>query len=302
MDAPMSNTNVTSSFECDAALPRAVESSSRWGSSPIPMIAAMMLFLMAMSAVFAPWLAPFDPIKVVPALRLQPMSSVHLLGTDAYGRDILSRLLYGGRVSLVVGFSVALLSITIGMMIGLVSGFYRYADAVIMRVMDGLMSIPNILLAVSIVALAKPSLLSVIVAIVIPEVPRVVRLTRSVVLVAREEPYVEAARAAGSSTLKILLRHIAPNAVGPLIVQGTFTCAAAVLTEAGLSFLGTGINPETPSWGNMMAEGRIYFQLKPSMIFYPGLALSVTILSMNLLGDRVRTTLDPRMRGPESHQ
>lgn len=302
MDAPMSNTNVSSGIECDAVLPRAAESASRWGSSPIPMIAAMMLFLMAMSAVFAPWLAPFDPIKVVPALRLQPMSSEHLLGTDAYGRDILSRLLYGGRVSLVVGFSVALLSITIGMMIGLVSGFYRYADAVIMRVMDGLMSIPNILLAVSIVALAKPSLLSVIVAIVIPEVPRVVRLTRSVVLVAREEPYVEAARAAGSSTLKILLRHIAPNAVGPLIVQGTFTCAAAVLTEAGLSFLGTGINPETPSWGNMMAEGRIYFQLKPSMIFYPGLALSVTILSMNLLGDRVRTTLDPRMRGPESHQ
>lgn len=263
---------------------------------PVPAVAAIVLLILMLGAIFAPILAPHDPLKVVPMQRLLPASSEFILGTDALGRDIFSRLIYGGRVSLIVGFAVALVSMTVGLTIGLVAGFYRIADTIIMRAMDGLMSIPNILLAVAIVALAGPSIPTVLFAIIVPEIPRVVRLTRSVVLSAREEPYVEAAIAAGTSTFKIMIRHIAPNTFGPLIVQGTYICAAAILIEAALSFLGTGINPETPSWGNMMAEGRIHFQLKPSMIFWPGLALSVTILAVNLLGDYARKALDPRMQ------
>jgi len=178
----------------------------------------------------------------------------------------------------------------------LVSGFFKWIDAVMMRIMDGLMAIPSILLAIAVVSLSGASLMTVMVAITIPEIPRVARLVRSVVLSARGEPYVEAAISLGSSLPKIMWRHLMPNTIAPLIVQGTYVCASAILTEAILSFLGAGISPETPTWGNIMAEGRSFFQIKPSLIFWPGLVLSITILSVNLIGDAARDALDPRLK------
>jgi len=264
--------------------------------TPIIAVATICLGLIVASAILAPLISPHDPLLLVPAQRLKPSSAQFLLGTDAYGRDVLSRILYGGRVSLLIGLGSALISIGVGLLIGLVSGFFKWVDAVLMRIMDGLMAIPSVLLAVAVVSLSGASIATVLIAITIPEVPRVARLVRSVVLSAREEPYVEAAISVGSSLPKIMWRHLMPNTIAPLIVQGTYVCASAILTEAILSFLGAGINPETPTWGNMMAEGRVYFQLKPSLIFWPGLMLSLAILSINLIGDAARDALDPRMK------
>ncbi|WP_322515800.1 ABC transporter permease [Rhodopseudomonas palustris] len=268
-------------------------------SSPIIAAASVCLALVVASAVFAPWLAPHDPLLLAPAQRLKPPSAEFLLGTDAYGRDVLSRILYGGRISLLIGVGAAIVSIAIGLVIGLVSGFFKWIDAVMMRLMDGLMAIPSILLAIAVVSLSGASLTTVLIAITIPEIPRVARLVRSVVLSAREEPYVEAAISLGSSLPKIMVRHLLPNTIAPLIVQGTYICASAILTEAILSFLGAGISPETPTWGNIMAEGRALFQIKPSLIFWPGVLLSIAILSVNLIGDAARDALDPRMKQRE---
>lgn len=264
-------------------------------SSPIVAFASLMLLLIVLAAIFAPWVTPYDPTRLSPATRLDPPSELNWLGTDAFGRDLFSRVVYGARISLIVGVGAAVAAVLLGLAVGLIAGFFRSLDAILMRVVDGLMAIPNILLAIAIVALSGASLWTVLIAITIPEVPRVVRLVRSVVLSAREEPYVEAAMAAGSSTWRILTRHLLPNTIAPLIVQGTYICASAILIEAILSFLGAGISPETPTWGNIMAEGRIYFQINPGIIFWPGLVLSVTILSINLVGDAVRDALDPRM-------
>jgi peptide/nickel transport system permease protein len=259
-------------------------------------MATICLSLIILMAIFAPLLAPHDPVQLAPALRLKPTSAEFPLGTDAFGRDLLSRIIYGSRISLLIGLGAAVFSISIGLAIGLVSGFFKWVDAVMMRIMDGLMAIPSILLAIAVVSLSGASIWTVLVAITIPEVPRVARLVRSVVLTAREEPYVEAAISLGSSLPKIMWRHLMPNTIAPLIVQGTYICASAVLTEAILSFLGAGISPETPTWGNIMAEGRAYFQIKPSLIFWPGLLLSIAILSVNLIGDAARDALDPRMK------
>jgi peptide/nickel transport system permease protein len=268
-------------------------------STPIIAAATICLALVVASAIFAPWLAPHDPVLLAPAQRLKPSSAQFLLGTDGYGRDVLSRMLYGGRISLLIGIGAAIVSIVGGLLIGLVSGFFKWVDAILMRVMDGLMAIPAILLAIAVVSLSGASVMTVMVAITIPEIPRVARLVRSVVLSAREEPYVEAAISVGSSLPKIMWRHLMPNTIAPLIVQGTYVCASAILTEAILSFLGAGISPETPTWGNMIAEGRAYFQIKPSLIFWPGLMLSLAILSVNLIGDAARDALDPRMKQRE---
>ena len=265
-------------------------------ATPIIAVATVCLALIVAMAILAPWLAPHDPVLLLPAQRLKPSSAEYLLGTDGFGRDLLSRIIYGGRISLLIGLGAAVFSIGIGLVIGLVSGFFKWVDAVMMRVMDGLMAIPSILLAIAVVSLSGASLMTVLVAITIPEVPRVARLVRSVVLSAREEPYVEAAISLGSSLPKIMWRHLMPNTIAPLIVQGTYVCASAILTEAILSFLGAGISPETPTWGNIMAEGRQYFQLKPTLIFWPGLVLSITILSVNLIGDAARDALDPRLK------
>jgi peptide/nickel transport system permease protein len=271
-------------------------------ATPIITIAAVCLALITLSAILAPWLAPHDPLLLTPAQRLKPASAQFWLGTDGYGRDLLSRILYGGRISLLVGLGSAIFSVAIGLAVGLVSGFFKWIDAVMMRIMDGLMAIPSILLAIAVVSLSGASLMTVMVAITIPEIPRVARLVRSVVLSAREEPYVEAAISLGSSLPKIMWRHLMPNTIAPLIVQGTYVCASAILTEAILSFLGAGISPETPSWGNIMAEGRSFFQIKPSLIFWPGLVLSITILSVNLMGDAARDALDPRLKQRETNK
>lgn len=264
-------------------------------SSPLVTIAAIIIVLIVMSAIFAAWVSPHDPVRLTPSERLKPPSGTYWLGTDAFGRDLFSRILYGGQISLVVGVCAAIAAVILGLMVGLLAGYIRWLDSVLMRMVDGLMAIPSILLAIAIVSLWGASLWTVLVAITIPEVPRVVRLVRSLVLSAREEPYVEAAIAAGTPTWLIMRRHLMPNTVAPLIIQGTYICASAILTEAILSFLGAGINPETPSWGNIMAEGRIYFQINPGIVLLPGLIVSVAILSINLLGDAVRDALDPRM-------
>lgn len=268
-------------------------------STPIIAVSTVLLSLIVLITILAPLLAPHDPQLLAPAQRLKPSTALHWLGTDGYGRDVLSRIIYGGRISLIIGVGAAIFSIGIGLVIGLVSGFFKWVDAVMMRVMDGLMAIPSILLAIAVVSLSGASVMTVLIAITIPEIPRVARLVRSVVLSAREEPYVEAAISVGSSLPKIMWRHLMPNTIAPLIVQGTYVCASAILTEAILSFLGAGINPETPTWGNIMAEGRAYFQIKPSLIFWPGLLLSIAILSINLIGDAARDALDPRMKQRE---
>lgn len=266
----------------------------------IPVLACVILVIAVFVAIIAPWLATHDPMAMTPSARLKPSSDAYLLGTDAYGRDLYSRVLYGARISLFIGVGATVISVGIGLAIGLVSGFFRVLDAIVMRIMDALMAIPSLLLAIAVVSLTGASVWTVMFAITVPEIPRVVRLVRSVVLTAREEPYVEAAIAAGSSLPKILWRHLMPNTLAPLIVQGTYVCASAILTEAILSFLGAGVSTETPTWGNIMAEGRSYFQITPQLIFWPGLALSLCILSINLLGDTARDLLDPRMKKREA--
>ncbi len=254
-----------------------------------------LVLLLVLIAIFAPYLGTVDPLALAPARRLRAPSAVYWFGTDMLGRDIYSRVIYGTRVSLTVGFSVALLATVVGMAIGLVSGFVRWMDSVVMRVMDGVMSIPPLLLAIALMALTRASVKNVIIAITIAEVPRVARLTRGLVLSLREQPYVEAAIAAGSRAPKIILRHILPNTIAPLMVQATFICAGAMLTEAVLSFIGAGTPPIIPSWGNIMSEGRALWQIKPYIVFFPAVFLSVAVLAVNLLGDGLRDALDPRM-------
>ena len=262
---------------------------------PTAIIGGIVLLVLIGMALFAPFLGTIDPQAISPVRRLRKPSEAYWFGTDMLGRDIYSRVVYGARVSLTVGLSVALFATLIGLAIGLVTGFVRWLDGIIMRVMDGLMSIPGILLAIALVALTKASLENVILAITITEIPRVVRLIRSLVLTLREQPYVEAAIASGTRTPRILVRHILPNTIAPLLVQATYICASAMLTEAILSFLGAGTPPNIPSWGNIMAEGRSLFQIATYLIFFPGIFLSLAVLSVNMLGDGLRDALDPRL-------
>jgi peptide/nickel transport system permease protein len=258
-------------------------------------VAAVILALIALATLLAPYIGTVDPIVLAPTQRLRPPSDQNWLGTDQFGRDIWSRVVYGARVSLVVALAVATASVVIGTVIGVVAGYVRWLDGLVMRVMDGLMAIPGILLAIALVSLSGASQLTVITAIVVPEVPRVVRLVRSVVLSVREEPYVEAAVAIGTPLPKLLWRHVLPNCVPPLIVQATYIAASAMLTEAILSFLGAGTPPEIPSWGNMMAEGRTFFAIAPRIVLFPGFALALTILAVNVVGDALRDRLDPKL-------
>ena len=262
---------------------------------PTAIIGGVVLLLMVLLALLAPWLGTTDPLALAPVKRLRPPSAENWFGTDMIGRDVYSRVIYGTRVSLTVGLAVALLATSIGLAIGLVTGYLRWLDAIMMRVMDGLMSIPSVLLAIALISLTKASLENVIIAIGITEVPRVVRLVRSLVLSLREQPYVEAAIASGTGLPAILLRHILPNTLAPLLVQATYICASAMITEAILSFIGAGTPPNIPSWGNIMAEARSLIQVAGTILLFPGLFLSITVLSVNLLGDGMRDALDPRL-------
>ena len=282
----------------------------RLARNPTIAIGAAILALILLLGLAAPLLTSIDPAQINPAYRNKMPGTTeivrgddgtkttvtHWMGTDSLGRDVYSRVVYGARASLLVGAAVAVISISMGLVIGLVGGYIRWLDAIVMRIMDGLMAIPAILLAIAVVSLSKAGLVAVIIAIVIPEIPRVVRLVRSVVLSVREEPYVEAAIAVGTRTPLLLVRHVLPNTIAPLIVQATYIAASAILIEAILSFLGVGIPPETPTWGNIMAEGRTLFRVFPHNILYPGIVLALTVLAVNMLGDGLRDTLDPRMR------
>ena len=261
---------------------------------PALAIGAAILIVMAAIAVFAPHLGTVDPTAIATSKRTREPSAMYWFGTDMLGRDNYSRVLYGARVSLIVGFAVASLAGLMGLALGLVSGFVRIADSLIMRTMDGVMSIPPILLAIALMALTRGSMGNVITAITVAEIPRVARLVRSVVLSLREQPYVDAAIAAGTRTPRIILKHILPNTLAPLIVQASYICASAMITEAILSFIGAGIPPNTPSWGNIMAEGRALWQVKFYIILFPAVFLSLTVLAVNLMGDGLRDMLDPR--------
>ena len=262
---------------------------------PTMIFGGALLLAMVLMAICAPLLFTVDPMELNPIQRLRGPAAGHWFGTDMFGRDVYSRTVYGARISLIVGFSVSILATGFGMVIGLVSGYNRALDAVIMRVMDGLMSIPAILLAIAMMALMSASVKNVIIAITIPEIPRVVRLVRALVLSLREQPFVEAASAMGASFMRTMFRHIMPNTLAPLIVQGTYIMASAVIVEAYLSFLGAGTPPDVPSWGNIMAEGRTYVQIGFWIILFPGICLALTVLGINLLGDGLRDTLDPRI-------
>jgi len=267
------------------------------------------LVCLLLLALAAPWLGTVDPTLFdaasrdllpgqegeITTLEGETVKHVFLLGSDSFGRDIYSRVLYGTRVSLIVGLVAALLALAFGVACGLVAGYVRGLDGILMRVMDGIMAIPAILIAIAVVALWRASLTSVVIAIAIPEIPRVTRLVRSLVLTIREEPYVEAAVALGSPTPKIMFAHILPNTVAPLLVQGTYIFAFAILLEAILSFLGVGLPPDIPTWGNIMAEGRVQFVAYPHNVFFPGVFLAFTVLAVNTLGDGLRDTLDPKM-------
>jgi len=268
----------------------------RWlRKHPTLIIGIVLLIAMAAISIAAPWIATADPQDIDPLARLQAPAAEHFFGTDALGRDVFSRAVWGGRVSLIVGLAVAALATVGGVLLGLTAGFVRWADGPIMRVMDGLMAIPGILLAIALMAVTQASMTTVIVAITIPEIPRVARLVRSLALTLREQLFVEAAHAVGTRLPVILVRHVLPNIVAPLVVQATFVAAAAVLTEAALSFLGVGVPSQTPSWGNMMAEGRNFVTVAFHIILYPGLLLAATVLAINLLGDGLRDALDPRL-------
>lgn len=262
---------------------------------PTIVVGGTLVGIMILIALLAPFLWTRDPTALAPARRTREPSAQYWFGTDMLGRDVYSRVIYGSQVSLLVGFSVAALAAIMGTTLGLVAGFMRRVDAIVMRVMDGLMSIPPILLAIALMALTRASVKNVIIAISIAEFPRVCRLVRGVVLSLREQPYVEAAIASGTRVPVIIWKHILPNTLAPLMVQGTFICASAMIAEATLSFIGAGTPPIVPSWGNIMAEGRALWQVKPYIVFFPAIFLSITVLAVNLLGDGLRDALDPRL-------
>jgi peptide/nickel transport system permease protein len=262
----------------------------------IAVIGLILMLLVLLIGALAPLIAS-DPQRIDVVARLAAPGDVHWFGTDDLGRDVFSRVVFGARLSLGVGAAVMVFAFVVGLLSGLLAGFYQRLDNAIMRFMDGLMAFPAIVLAVALMAALGPSVLNVILAIGVVYAPRVARVVRGSVLVVREMAYVEAARALGASDRMLVLRHVLPNCLSPVIVQGSFIFAAAVLTEAALSFLGVGVPPYVPSWGNILAEGRLYLQQAPWLVIYPGVAIMATIFGLNLLGDAVRDLLDPKIRG-----
>jgi len=281
--------------ERPASLRRAVRAGKRIGLLPGAALAVLAIILL--SALLAPLLAGHDPQELDPVSRLMPPDADHWFGTDGLGRDVFARTLYGGRVSLLVGSGVAVATTFFGLLIGMIAGFLRLADSIIMRVMDGLMAIPGILLAAALLAVSRPGLLTVMVAISVPEIPRMVRLVRSLVLSLREETYIEAAILGGARLPRLLGRHILPNILPPTVVQATFSFAMAILLESYLSLLGAGIPPAVPSWGNIITDAATTVRIAFWAIGWPGLFVAATVLCVNILGDRLRDHLDPRLAG-----
>ncbi len=263
--------------------------------NPTIIIGGALLGIMVFIAIFAPYLGTVDPTAISPIDRLREPSAEYWFGTDMLGRDLFSRVMYGARISLIVGFAVAFVASAIGTVVGVLAGFIRWLDFILMRIMDGLMSIPSLLLAIALMALFHASVQNVVIAISVGEFPRVSRLIRGIVLSLREQPYVEAAIASGTRVPVIIWRHILPNTLAPLMVNATFICASAMITESILSFIGAGTPPIIPSWGNIMAEGRALWEVKPYVVFFPAVFLCITVLAVNLLGDGLRDALDPRL-------
>lgn len=265
-------------------------------SNPITVASAIVIGLIGLAAIFAPLLTSHDPTFLDPGVRLSAPSTDFYLGTDDVGRDVLTRVIYGGRTSLLIGISVTLAAAAFGSLLGLLSGYYPKLDTPIMRTLDGLMAFPSILLAIAIMASLGPSTFNVFMALSFVYTPTIARLVRSTTLVTKQQPYVESARSIGMSDTAILLKYIFPNGISPLIVQCTFVVAYAIISEASLSFLGAGVNPETPTWGNMLRDGQRVLQRAWWLAVFPGCALVATVLSLNLLGDGLRDALDPRAR------
>jgi len=257
---------------------------------------ALLLLLTIFIAVFAPHLTHYKPLRLDVSVRLQGPSASHLFGTDEFGRDVFSRVLFGTRVSLLVGGAVMLFTSLVGVILGILAGYYDFLDNILMRIMDGLMAFPAMVMAIALMAVLGPSVLNVIIALSFIYMPRTARIIRSVVLVVREMVYVQAARALGARDLRITLKHVLPNCIPPLIVQSTFIFAYSVLAEASLSFLGVGVPPDIPSWGNIISSGRLFIREAPWMSIFPGVAILITCMALNLLGDGLRDALDPRMR------
>ena len=283
--------------------PAVVPRSGGWATAAMrlarrqPSMAAGMLIIAALIVISlaAPLLSSIDPTDISMSSRLTGPSAQHWFGADGFGRDVYTRSLYGGRISLLVGFSVALIAMTTGAVIGAIAGYFRKVDSVVMRVMDGVMAIPTILLAIALMAMLGASVQNVIISLAIVDTPRTVRVARASVLSLREQPFIDAARVIGANPVRILARHIVPNLLAPLVVMGTFIAAAAVLTEAYLSFLGAGTPPTVPSWGNIMAEGRGFISKAMWIIFFPGLVLAIAVTAINLAGDGLRDVLDPKL-------
>jgi len=265
-----------------------------FSSRPVAIGAAIFLAIILVS-LCADLVTNAQPFQIRPRMRLHAPDSSFWFGTDALGRDVFSLVVFGGRLSLLVGFFVALVSATLGTVLGLTAGYFKNVDSILMRFMDAIMAIPGVLFAVALVSLVGPSLASIVGAIAFSEIPRVTRLVRSVVLTVREESYVKAAESMGIPTPLVLFRHILPSCVAPLIVQTTYTFAAAILMEAVLGFLGVGFPPDVPTWGNILANGRAVFQRGPWTIIAPGLFLAITVMTINILGDGLRDRLDPKL-------
>lgn len=256
----------------------------------------IVLAVFAILALLAPWIAPYSPSKLSIVNRLKPPSEMFWFGTDEFGRDVFSRTIYAGRLSLMVGAAVVVLSAIIGVTLGLLAGFFQRLDTPIARLIDAMMAFPDILLAIALVAALGPSLATVIVALSVVYAPRLARIVRASTLVIRELPYVEAAQSLGISTFHIMTRHVLRNLISPIIVQCTFLFASAMLAEAGLSFLGLGVSPEIPTWGTMIAAGRQYIGQADWMTYFPGFAIILSVLSLQMVGDGLRDMLDPRLR------